>query len=104
MRGNTRSSRALLLVRLLAVVSTAVVAAAFVTPQARAAVPAFPDNCGGVNNFDYAVCERLDFIATEQDQIQENTTLAWWGIWTACGLLVILIIAPMLTDAFKFWR
>jgi len=82
----------------------AVVAAAFSTPQASAAVPAFPDACGSANNLDYATCERLDFIAIREDDTAQNTTLIWWGVWTLCGLVIVLLIAPIFVDAFRFWR
>jgi hypothetical protein len=38
---------------------------------ATAGAGSFPDNCGGANNFDYASCERLDFMAQQsEDQTQ----------------------------------
>lgn len=104
MRGNGRSISARFSTRLSVSVLTAVVAAALVTPLASAAVPAFPDACGGVNNFDYATCERLDFIAQTQDSISQSATLLWYGVWTLAGLLIVLLITPMFVDAFRFWR
>lgn len=104
MRGNRRSIGAALSARFSLSVLVAVVAAALVTPLASAAVPAFPDACGGVNNFDYATCERLDFIAQQQDSIAQSSTLVWYGVWTVCGLLIVLMIAPMFVDSFRFWR
>lgn len=104
MRGNARSIGARVLPRLFASVLAAVTTAAVVTPLASAAVPAFPDACGGVNNFDYAVCERLDFVAQQQDSIAQSSTLIWYGIWTLAGLVIVLMIAPMFVEAFRFWR
>jgi len=103
MRGNTRSFGARFSARLLTGV-LAVITAAVVTPLASAAVPAFPDACGGANNFDFAVCERLDFVAQQQDAIAQSSTLIWYGVWTLAGLVIVLMIAPMFVDAFRFWR
>jgi hypothetical protein len=104
MRGNTRSFGARVSPRLLTSVLAAVITAAVATPLASAAVPAFADNCGGVNNFDYAVCERMDYVAQQQDSIAQSSTLIWYGIWTLAGLVIVLMIAPLFVDAFRFWR
>lgn len=90
--------------RLVAVSAVVVAVAAFVPPFAAAATPAFADACGGANNLDPATCERLDYIASQQDLIQQGTTYAWWGVWTACGLLLVVMIAPLFFESFRFWR
>lgn len=60
---------------------------------AAAPVPTFADACGSVNNLDWAVCERLDYVASEVSTIDaqqsaDSTTLqvAAVGIWFASGL------------------
>jgi hypothetical protein len=102
--GVPRSSAASFSRRLLAAVSLVVVAAALATSPASAAAPTFPDACGSTNNFDYAVCERIDYMVIQQDDEQQSLTLLWWGIWTIAGLLIVLLIAPMFVDSFRFWR
>jgi hypothetical protein len=69
-----------------------------------APVPTFADACGAPTNFDFAVCERVDYIAAEDSAIDDNTTLMWWGVWFACGLLLVLVIAPNFSRAWRFFR
>lgn len=44
----------------------------------------FPDACGGANNFDYATCERVDYIAQHEDDNQQLygwiTGIALFGV------------------------
>lgn len=51
----------------------------------------FPDACGGANNFDYATCERVDYIAQHSDD--EEQLLGWvvGAVLFSCVAQVFLI-------------
>lgn len=66
--------------------------------------PTFPDACGSVNNFDYADCERLDFLATEVGGQGDQMELVWWGVWINAGLLTLLVVQPYWDRLFNWWR
>lgn len=102
MVGVPRSSAVRLLRRLLTRFPVAVAAAAIVTPQAIAAAPAFTNSCA--DDINAAICERIDYMIQQNQEMEWHVSLAWWGVWTAAGLLIVLLIAPMFVDAFRFWR
>lgn len=58
--------------------------------------PTFPDACGGANNFDYAVCERLDYIASQESQLDTLVTYLGAGI----GVGLVLVCVPVLMRTF----
>jgi len=54
----------------------------------------FTDSCGGPNNFDPAVCERIDYLVSEQDDTQR--ILSW-----TLGVLTFAITLPVWTRVFR---
>lgn len=63
---------------------------------AVSAAPAesFTDACGGPNNFDPAVCERIDYLVTEQDDTQR--ILSW-----TLGIVAFGITLPVWRSVFR---
>jgi hypothetical protein len=89
--------------RFLAAVPVMVVAAVIASP-AVAAAPSFADACGSVNNFDYAVCERLDYLANSESEDTDKLDLVWWGVWASVGMSFVLVLSPMFVKSFRFLR
>lgn len=55
-------------------------------------------------SFSHVIVDSGSLVASLSTNDGQRMDLVWWGVWTVAGLLVILIISPMLTDAFRFWR
>jgi hypothetical protein len=68
-----------------------------------------------------AIVTRLDTLTLRVDGLQntidgtsggvalseDNTNrldLAWWGAWAIAGLMLALMVAPMMSRAFRWWR
>ena len=70
----------------------AVFAGAFLSTGALAAT--FADACGGPNNLDPAVCERLDYLAQQTDG--GSRQLSW-----ILGALACIAVLPILRGLLK---
>ena len=53
----------------------------------------FPDACGGANNFDYAVCERVDYLAQRED---DNDQIRSWIL----GVILFTATVPIWRKVF----
>lgn len=78
--------------RILSTLFIAVFLFLFAVGSARA--ESFPDSCGGANNFDYATCERLDYLVTQEDDTQR--LLSW-----ILGALVFTATIPVWRGVFR---
>jgi hypothetical protein len=78
--------------RVLSVVFSAVILGLIAVSPVQA--ESFTDACGGPNNFDPAVCERVDYLVTEQDDTQR--ILSW-----TLGVLTFAITLPVWRGVFR---
>lgn len=65
--------------------------------------PSYADACGSANNFDYAVCERVDYIGSELAAQQDRLDLAWSGVWFAAGVALATACGGVIF-AWRFYR
>lgn len=96
--------------KLVLVLVVGVAALSFAGVASADPVPTFPDACGSANNLDYAVCERLDYIAQEQSNIdaelagtQDQLTLIWGGVWFVGGVTFGTWLFSRLGRELKGW-
>lgn len=81
------------------IATLAILFALFWTPGAKA-TPSFPDACGGANNFDYAVCERVDYLATQSDTLVADSNNAVQLLGWIVGGVLFLCVAPVFLRTF----
>lgn len=86
------SARFALTRRILSIVFLTVLLSLIAVGVARA--ESFSDSCGGANNFDYATCERVDFLVTQEDDTQR--ILSW-----IFGGMVFAITLPVWRSVFR---
>lgn len=55
-------------------------------------------------DLDIATCERVQYLADNLNQTTDRLDLVWQGIWFMSGIVFVLMIAPLFTQAFRFWR
>lgn len=55
-------------------------------------------------DLDIATCERVQYLADNLPQTTDRLDLIWQGIWFMSGIVFVLMIAPLFTQAFRFWR
>ena len=72
--------------RILSLVFLTVLLSLIAVGAARA--ESFPDDCGGANNFDPAVCERIDYLVTQEDDTQRILSWIFGGMAFAITLPV----------------
>ena len=63
---------------------------------------AWTNPCSG--DIDMASCERLTYISAQLTDVQQKSDLAWQGVWICAGFILVLMIAPIFIQAFKFWK
>lgn len=68
----------------------------FVGSAMAISAPSFADACGSANNLDYAVCERLDYIANSQYLIAQESEDSTRYLGWAVGAIVFISVAPVL--------
>jgi hypothetical protein len=94
---------------LVAVSSVALLLGLFAVANASAA-PEWTTSCGDPTNLDVAVCERLSYMAEQQDallveaQDHDRSDLAAWGVWFVAGVLLVSLFAPRWHGSWRFWR
>ena len=78
--------------RILSLLCVTVLLSLIAVRDARA--ESFTDACGGANNFDPAVCERVDYLVTQEDDTQR--ILSW-----IFGGMVFAITLPVWRSVFR---
>lgn len=73
-----------------------------VATRANAAVPTYSDTC--VSALDPSTCERAEAAVVELDHANEYHELVAYGVWAVFGGVLMLIAAPMMQAAFRWWQ